>query len=52
MYDNLSKTYSWTANNDTLFINGMDDYGKLIIQNSKLTGEDNSSKRKIEFSEE
>ena len=52
MYDNLSKTYSWTANNDTLFINGMDDYGKLIIQNSKLIGEDNSTKRKIEFSEE
>jgi hypothetical protein len=52
MYDNLSKTYSWTNNNDTLFINGMDDYGKLIIQNSKLIGEDNSSKRKIEFSEE
>ena len=52
MYDNLSKTYSWTAINDTIIINGLDDYGKFIVQNSKLIGEDNSTKRKIEFSEE
>lgn len=52
LYDNLTKTYKWTASNDTITINGLDDYGKLTLQNSSLIGEDKSTKRKIEFSEE
>jgi len=52
IYDNFTKTYSWSVSKDTLTINGLDDYGKLIFQNSKLIGGDKSTKRKIEFSEE
>ena len=52
MYDNLTKTYKWTACNDTITINGLDEYGKLILKNSNLIGEDKSTKRKIEFKEE
>jgi hypothetical protein len=52
IYDNFTKTYSWSVSKDTLTINGLDDYGKLIFQNSKLIGADKSTKRKIEFSEE
>ncbi len=52
LYDNLTETYKWTASNDTITINGLDDYGKLTLQNSNLIGEDKSTKRKIEFSEE
>lgn len=52
MYDNLIKTYKWSANSDTITINGLDDYGKLTIQNSKLVGEDKLTKRYIEFNEE
>lgn len=52
MYDNLTKTYKWSGNNDTITINGFDDYGKLIIQNSKLLGEDKLTKRHLEFKEE
>jgi hypothetical protein len=52
IYDNFIKTYSWSVNSDTLTINGLDDYGKLTIQNSKLVGEDKLTKRYIEFNEE
>ena len=52
LYDNLTKTYKWTVSNDTITINGLDDYGKLTLQNSNLIGVDKSTKRKIEFSEE
>jgi hypothetical protein len=52
IYDNFTKTYSWSVSKDTLTINGLDDYGKLFFQNSKLIGGDKSTKRKIEFSEE
>lgn len=50
--DNLTKTYKWTASTDTITIHGLDDYGKLTLQNSNLFGEDKWTKRKIEFSEE
>lgn len=49
---NSTKTYKWTVNSDTITICGLDDYGKLTIQNSTLFGEDKWTKRKIEFSEE
>jgi hypothetical protein len=35
-----------------LSIHGLDDYDRLIFQNSTLIGEDKSTKRKIVFSEE
>jgi hypothetical protein len=35
-----------------LSIQGINDYGTLIFQNSTLIGEDKSTKRKIVFSEE
>lgn len=52
LYENLTKTYEWTTSNDTITINGLDDYGTLTLQNSNLIGEDKSTKRKVEFSEE
>ena len=52
MYDDLIETYSWSAQNDTITINGLDDYGPLTFQNSKLIGEDKFTKRPIEFIEE
>ena len=51
-YDNLTKAYKWAVNSDTITIFGLDDYGKLTIQNSNLIGEDKSTKRMIKFSEE
>ena len=51
MYDNFTKTYSWSVGKDTLTINGLDDYGKLIFHNSKIIGSDKNTKRKIEFNE-
>lgn len=52
IYDNFTKTYSWSVSKDTLTINGLDDYGKLIFRNSKIIGSDKFTKRNIEFSEE
>jgi len=52
MYDNLTKTYKWSANSNTITIIGLDEYGKLTLQNSKLIGEDKLTKRYIEFNEE
>ena len=51
-HDNLIKTYKWSVCKDSLSIHGLDDYDRLIFQNSTLIGEDKSTKRKIVFSEE
>ena len=50
-HDNLNKTYKLNLNKDTLIIQGLDDCGTLIYQNSTLIGEEKSTKRKIVFSE-
>jgi len=47
MHNNLTKTYKWTLKNETINIEGFDEYGTLSIANSKLIGKDN-----IEFIEE
>lgn len=52
MYDNFIKTYKWSASGDTITINGLDDYGKLTLKNSKLIGEDKLTRRHITFNEE
>ncbi len=52
MYDDLTKKYKWSSNNNTITIENFDAYGKLTLQNSKLSREDNLAKRHIEFNEE
>ncbi len=47
MNDNPVKTFRWNRKNDTITIEGFNEYGKLIFQNSKLIGEN-----KIVFEEE
>ena len=47
MYNDLTRTYKWTVNDKIIHIAGLDDYGALSIQDSKLIG-----KNKIEFMEE
>lgn len=49
--DNSVKKYKWSNKNDTLTIEGYDNYGKLAFQNSILMGEDKLTKRSIEFKE-
>jgi hypothetical protein len=51
MYNNSIKNYKWSANNDSITIEGLNDYGKLQFQNSILIGEDKFKKRNIEFNE-
>lgn len=48
---NAVKSYKWSNRNNLLLIEGFDEYGELIFQNTTITGRDKSSGRSVEFKE-
>jgi hypothetical protein len=51
VHDQLTPKHKWFACNDTITIEGLDDYGTLIWQESKMIGTDKLTKRHIELNE-
>jgi len=51
VHDQSTPNHKWSACNDTITIEGLDDYGTLIWQESKMIGTDKFTERHIEFNE-
>lgn len=55
MYDELVKSYKWTAKNNTITIQEFNEYGDFTFQNNKLTGKQKSTNDEwvpVEFTED
>lgn len=49
LYKDLTSTYAWSLHNDTVTIEGFENYGRLFLYQSTLYGTNQATQKSIEF---